>query len=646
MGSMHTGLEEKHLPELAAFYAERAKHEVGLIVTGGFAPNRAGRLAPFAAKLTNTREVEQHRQITQAVHEQGGKIALQILHAGRYGYHPFCVAPSRIKSPISPFTPWKLTSYGVKRTIKHYARCARLAQQAGYDGVEIMGSEGYLITQFLTMRTNHRTDQWGGQFTSRMRFATEIVRQVREAVGPSFILIFRISLIDLVENGSSWEEIIELAHALEEAGVSLLSMGVGWHEARVPTIATMVPRAEFASLAKRLKQAVSVPVIVSNRINTPEVIESLLSSGNADLVSMARPFLADPEFVSKAKAQQAEYINTCIGCNQACLDHVFQNKRASCLVNPKACYETSLLIKPTATKKKLAVVGAGPAGLAFACTAAQRGHQVTLFDQGNEIGGQFNLAKQVPGKEEFYETLRYFANELKQQRVELRLNHRVTAEELIGQFDEVILATGVVPRTPAIEGINHPKVISYFNLLHNKVSVSGSKIAIIGAGGIGFDVAAFLLQTSHQSKEAFADEWGIDLSMQARGGLIDAPSSELPRYKITMLQRKTSKLGKNLGKTTGWIHRAELKRAGVKMLSGVQYRKIDDKGLHITQNNQEVIIPSDNIILCAGQESLRELYQPLCEAEQRVHLIGGADKALELDAKRAIQQATWLAAGI
>lgn len=645
MGSMHTGLEEKKLPELAAFYAERAKHDVGLIVTGGFSPNRAGRLAPFAAKLSNQKEAEQHRLITEAVHQQGGKIALQILHAGRYGYHPFCVAPSRIKSPISPFKPWRLTGCGVKRTIKHYVRCAELAKQAGYDGVEIMGSEGYLITQFLTMRTNHRTDQWGGDFSHRMRFAVEIVKQVREAVGEAFILIFRISLIDLVENGSSWEEIVELAKALEQAGVSLLSMGVGWHEARVPTIATMVPRAEFASLGKRLKQVVNVPVIVSNRINTPEVIEGLLADGSADLISMARPFLADPAFVSKAQAGQANRINTCIGCNQACLDHVFKQQTASCLVNPRACYETKLKLEPVVEKKRLAVVGAGPAGLAFACAAAERGHEVELFDQQAEIGGQFNLAKQVPGKEEFYETLRYFANELQHQGVKLTLNHKVTGDALTN-FDEVILATGVSPRTPAINGIDHSKVISYYDLLRHKAEVKGPKVAIIGAGGIGFDVAAYLLQHAHQSKEDFANEWGIDLSMQSRGGLVDAPIYKPIDYQVTLLQRKATKLGKNLGKTTGWIHRAELKRAKVAMLAGVEYLKVDDQGLHIRQNEKEKLIEADSIIICAGQESLRELYQPLVDAGQTVHLIGGADKAMELDAKRAIQQATWLAAEI
>lgn len=647
MGSMHTGLEEKNFERLAAFYAERAKNDVALIVTGGFSPNIVGRLTPFGAKMTNNKEAKKHQQLTDAVHQHGGKIVLQILHSGRYGYHPLCVAPSRIKSPISKFTPFKLTNFGVKRTIKHFVRAAKLAKIAAYDGMEVMGSEGYLLAQFLNMRTNKRQDYWGGSFEKRIRFPVEIVKQIRKAVGKDFIIIFRISLLDLVKQGSSWEEVITLAQALEKAGVTLLSMGIGWHEARVPTIATSVPRAQFASLAKKLKHSVSIPVIVSNRINTPEVIEELLEHDVADVISMARPFLADAAFIQKTKQQKSELINTCIACNQACLDHVFQQKIASCLVNPQACFETELILTPTDKPKKLAVIGAGPAGLAFAAAASERGHNVTLYESSNEIGGQFNYAKQIPGKEEFYETLRYFKHKLLQHNVTVNLNTRADANILLKEhFNEIILATGVSPRKVEIEGIDHPKVISYLSVLRDKKPV-GKRVVIIGAGGIGFDVAEYLLHESNQSISAFAKTWGVDLSMEHRGGILpNKVHREQPKHEITMLQRKNSKMGKGLGKTTGWIHRASLKNSAVRMLIGVQYEKINDLGLHIIYNEEPLIIDVDTIILCTGQVSLRELLIPLQRDGLTVHLVGGADVALELDAKRAIKQATELAAKI
>jgi 2,4-dienoyl-CoA reductase (NADPH2) len=647
MGSMHTGLEEKHLPRLAAFYAERAKNDVALIVTGGFSPNRAGSLIPFGCKLTTIKEAKQHEQITAAVHAHGGKIALQILHAGRYGYHPFCVAPSRIKSPISRFTPWKLTGWGIRRTIKHFVRAAKLAKAAHYDGVEIMGSEGYLLTQFLNQRTNHRKDQWGGSYENRMRFPLEIVRQVRQAVGDDFMIIFRISLMDLVQDGSTWEEITQLAQALEKAGVTLLSMGIGWHEARVPTIATMVPRAEFASLAKKLKQSVKIPAIVSNRINTPEMINDLLKENVADMVSMARPFLADPSFVVKAKDNASEAINTCIACNQGCLDHVFQNKTASCLVNPQACHETLLQSRPTTQAKHIAVIGAGPAGLAFAVEASRRGHRIELFDAQSEIGGQFNYAKRIPGKEEFHETLRYYRDQLQRHQVKIHLNHGVSADDLLqASFDTIVLATGIHPRTPEIKGIEHPNVLSYLNVLRDKQPV-GKRVVIIGAGGIGFDVATYLLEAPNQARDAFAKQWGFDLNMNERGGVAGLkPAIHASKHEITLMQRKASKLGKTLGKTTGWIHRLSLKRAGVKMLSGVQYRKIDGEGVHITLKEKTTLIAADTIIICAGQTSNNDLLEPLWAAGKAVHVIGGAQQALELDAKAAINQATRRALGI
>lgn len=638
MGSMHTGLEEKNLDRLAAFYEERAKHDVALIVTGGFSPNQVGRLYPFSCKMTTKRDAKNHRIVTDSVHRHDGKIALQILHAGRYGYHPFCVAPSRIRSPINRFTPWKLTSFGINRTIKHYARAAKLAKLAGYDGVEVMGSEGYLITQFLSERTNQRRDRWGGSFENRMRFPLEIVNRIRQSLGDDFIIIFRISLLDLVKGGSSWDEIITLAQALEKAGVTLLSMGIGWHEARIPTIATSVPRAEFAILGKKLKASVNIPVIVCNRINAPEVAENILQTEQADMISMARPFLADAEFVTKARAEQSERINTCIACNQACLDHVFQQKTASCLVNPFACFETQRIIKPNTQEKNIAVVGAGPAGMQAALILAKRGYSVTLFDQHHEIGGQFNYAKRIPGKEEFYETLRYYNHELRRLNVNIQLETTVAASDL-KRFHEVLFSTGIHPRTPDIPGIHHPKVCSYIDILTGKVT-AGHRVAIIGAGGIGFDVAAFLLHSPAQSKTDFADEWGIDLHMQHRAGLKKPLKSEHPRHHITMLQRKTSKMGKGLGKTTGWIHRTRLKHEGVTMLSGVHYEKIDDAGLHVRYDEHSHLIPADTIIICAGQNVNRDLFNECESLSIKAHLIGGAHIANELDAKRAIQEAT------
>ncbi len=630
MGSMHTGLEEERggMEKLAAFYRERAKGGVALIVTGGIAPNRAGRVAPFAKKLTTHGEMKAHMQVTKAVHEHGGKIALQILHSGRYGYHPFAVAPSRIKSPISPFKPWSLSNCGVKRTIKHFIRCARLAKKAGYDGVEVMGSEGYLINQFIVEHTNKRRDQWGGSYENRIRFPIEIVKGIREAVGPDFIIIYRLSMIDLIEKG------------IEAAGATLINTGIGWHEARIPTIATMVPRAAFTDVTKLIRPHINIPIITSNRLNTPEVCERVLSEGDADMVSMARPFLADSHFLHKAKNNQAELINTCIACNQACLDLVFQNKKASCLVNPFASNETTLVLKETPKVKKLAVVGAGPAGCAFAIYALKRGHHVTLFEKDSDIGGQFNLAKKVPGKEEFYETLRYFKQELISLKATIKLNTPVDVDSL-SDFDEVILATGVTPRTPTIPGINHPSVISYFDLLQQDLPV-GERVAVIGAGGIGFDVSDYLL---HQANEDFYQTWGVDIGLEHRGGLMQKTPIK-PHREIYLLQRKKERLGKRLGKTTGWIHRTYLKMNQVKMLSGVSYERIDDEGLHIKIDDKKQCLPVDNIIICAGQLSLNDLKTPLEAQGKAVHIIGGAHKAMELDARAAIKEAAELAVTI
>lgn len=642
MGSMHTGLEEdKSLERLAQFYRERAQGGVGLMVTGGFAPNRSGRLAPFAAKLTNSKEQEKHELVTQAVHEAGSKIALQILHAGRYGYHPFIMAPSAIKSPISPFKPWAMSQSRIKKTIEHFARCARLAKAAGYDGVEIMGSEGYLINQFIVAHTNHRQDEWGGSYEHRIRFPIEIVRRVREVVGQNFIIIYRLSMLDLIAKGSSWEEIVILAKAIEEAGASLINTGIGWHEARIPTIATMVPPGVFTPITHHLKAEITIPVITSNRINTPELANELIESGVADLVSMARPFLADPQFVEKAKRGESKAINVCIACNQACLDRVFVNKTASCLVNPRACNETELVYELTDRPKKIAVVGSGPAGLAFASLAAERGHKVSLFEKNQQLGGQFNLAKQIPGKEEFQHTLNYFKYQLDKYQVKIHLNTNATIDSLAG-FDEIILATGIRPRTPQIKGIEHEKVVSYIDVLTGAKKV-GERVAIIGAGGIGFDVAEFLTNDSSIDPQTFYDEWGIDIHGTHRGGL-KQPHMTPSLRQIYLLQRKKEKLGQRLGKTTGWIHRLSLKHKQVKMLAGVQYDHIDDAGLHITVHDKQELLLVDTVVICAGQTELNDLFAPLKALGQSVHLVGGAYKALELDARHAIDQAARLAA--
>ena len=651
MGSMHTGLEEKPggFERMAAYFSERAKGGVGLIVTGGIAPNEEGGVYSGAAKLTTAEEAEKHVVVTQAVHDAGGKICLQILHAGRYAYSPKQVAPSAIQAPINPFTPKALDEAGIEKQICDFVTCAKLARSAGYDGVEIMGSEGYLINQFLASHTNQRTDRWGGSYENRMRLPVEIVRRVREAVGQDFIIIYRLSMLDLVEGGSVWPEIVQLAQAVESAGATLINTGIGWHEARIPTIATKVPRGAFSKVTAKLRGSVNVPLITTNRINTPEVAEQILADGDADMVSMARPFLADPEFVNKAAAGRSDEINTCIGCNQACLDHTFGGKLTSCLVNPRACHETELNYLPTIQVKKIAVVGAGPAGLSAATVAAERGHEVTLFDSASQIGGQFNIAKRVPGKEEFSETLRYFDRKLKSTGVELCLNTRVDVAQLLaGSFDEIILATGIAPRTPAIEGIDNPKVLSYLDVILERKPV-GAKVAVIGAGGIGFDVSEFLVHqgvSTSLDREAFWKEWGIDTRLEARGGVSGIkPERHAPAREVFLLQRKQTKVGDGLGKTTGWIHRTGLKNKQVHMLNSVEYLSIDNDGLHIRVGEGEPqLLPVDNIVICAGQDPLRELHDGLVAAGQRVHLIGGADVAAELDAKRAINQGSRLAA--
>jgi 2,4-dienoyl-CoA reductase (NADPH2) len=653
MGSMHTGLEDRfyNYGKLAAYFGERARGGVGLIVTGGISPNRRGWLLPFGGTLNSLFDLPNHRKVTRAVHAEGGKILMQILHSGRYGYQPFVVSASAKKSPISLFKPRALTERGIRSTIASYVRCARLAQKAGYDGVEIMGSEGYLLNQFLCARTNQRTDQWGGSIENRMRLPLEIVKQVRAAVGPNFILMYRHSVLDLVEGGNSWDEVVQVAQALEKAGVTLFNTGIGWHEARIPTIVTSVPRAAFASVAARLKAAVTVPVIASNRINMPDEAEALIASGDVDMVSMARPFLADSDWVNKVAAGRVDEINTCIGCNQACLDHTFQNKRASCLVNPRAAFETELVYRKTTTPKRVAVVGAGPAGLSAATVAAECGHDVTLFDGSDRIGGQFNIAMQVPGKEEFAQTLRYFARRLEITGVKLQLNQRVTREQLLAQgFDVVILATGIVPRKPGMEGINHTKVVSYLDVLQRKVT-PGKRVAIVGAGGIGFDVGEFLLHDPAIPLPVPVDhwcaEWGVDLQAQSNGGLVQPAPAE-PYRQLYLLQRKTTKPGAGLGKTSGWVHRAVLQRNGVEMLAGVEYRRIDDAGLHITVGGVERVLDVDQVVLCAGQESLTELLPSEAERQQpgmpAFHCIGGAALASELDAKRAIREGAVLAA--
>ena len=649
MGSMHVGLEEAKdgFNRMAAFYAERAKGGVGLIVTGGIAPNDRARPMPGGARMTTQAEADKHKVVTQAVHDAGGKIAMQILHFGRYAYHPELVAPSAIKAPINPFRPQALTTEEVEQTIEDYAHCASLAQSAGYDGVEIMGSEGYLINEFVAKHTNHRDDAWGGSYENRIRFPLEIVRRTRARVGANFIIIFRLSMLDLVEGGSTKEEVVQLAQELEKSGVTILNTGIGWHEARIPTIATKVPRAAFAWVTQQLKGKVGIPLIATNRINTPEVAEQILAEGMADMVSMARPFLADADFVAKSAAGKADEINTCIGCNQACLDHTFGGKITSCLVNPRACHETIMIETPAPRKERIAVVGAGPAGLAFATTAARRGLDVTLFDSSSEIGGQFNIAKQVPGKEEFFETLRYFGKQIELTGVTLKLNQKVNAQDLAAAgFKHVVLATGVTPRTPDIQGINHPKVVSYLDVLRDKCKV-GNTVALIGAGGIGFDTAEFLLHQGTSpslDKAKFFTEWGVDTSYKTAGGLMTAHIEKSPR-KVYLLQRKTSKVGDGLGKTTGWIHRTSLKNREVEMVNGVTYRKVDDAGLHITVGDKDMTIPADTIVVCAGQDPQRALQADLQAAGCAVHLIGGADVAAELDAKRAIKQGTELALG-
>ncbi|MBB1267826.1 FAD-dependent oxidoreductase [Shewanella sp. SR44-3] len=646
MGSMHTGLEEEKggFEKLAAFYKERAVGGVGLIVTGGISPNFRGRLAPHASQLSFSWQVKKHKIVTDAVHDGGGKICMQILHAGRYGYHPFSQAPSKIKSPITPFTPSAMSARQVRNTIKDYASSAALAQKAGYDGVEVMGSEGYLINQFVSSRTNKRDDEWGGDFSKRARFPVEIVNAIRAKVGKEFIIIFRLSMLDLVDNGSTWDEVVQLAKWLEESGVSIINTGIGWHEARVPTISTSVPRGAFSWVTEKLKSEVKLPLIATNRINTPEIAESIIASGQADMVSMARPFLADPEFVNKAAADQSEMINTCIGCNQACLDHTFALKRATCLVNPRACYETEINFIPATNKKRIAVMGAGPAGMAFSVYAATRGHEVVLFEAKSEVGGQFNLARKIPGKEEFNETIRYFINQLALHKVELRLNTRLDASVLATEkFDEVVISSGVVPRALNLPGFDNPKVVDYQKVLSGQVEI-GAKVALIGAGGIGFDMAHFLCEkeSSTLQPDKWLKQWGIDKSYQHAGGLTDEAEHH-PGREVYLLQRKTSKMGKGLGKTTGWIHRSVLKQHQVKTMTGVSYEKFDEQGLHIKIGEKSEILAVDNVVLCAGQESNRTLVDEMKATGLPVHLIGGVDVAAELDAKRAIRQGAELA---
>jgi len=649
MGSMHTGLEEvaDGHERMAAYFGERAKGGVGLIVTGGIGPNTEGGTHPNTKKLVTDEDIAGHRQITDAVHAHDGKICMQILHTGRYAYSPDQVAPSAIKAPINPFTPRALTDEEIYKQIDDFVFTSVQAQKAGYDGVEIMGSEGYFLNQFIAARTNQREDDWGGSYENRIRLPIEVVRRVREAVGEKFIIIFRLSMLDLVDGGSTADEVIHLGKAIEKAGATIINTGIGWHEAQIPTIATKVPRAAFTWVTARFRKELSVPVITSNRINTPEVAEAVLARGDADMVSMARPFLADPDFVIKSQENRADEINTCIGCNQACLDHVFSGLMTSCLVNPRACHETELHIVATTAAKKIAVVGAGPAGLSAATTAASRGHQVTLFDSAHEIGGQFNIAKQIPGKEEFYETLRYFQKQIEITGVNLQLNSRVSAEQLNnGGYDEVIIATGISPRTPQIEGINHPKVLNYLDVIGGKKPV-GDKVAIIGAGGIGFDTAEYITHSGESTSTnipAFMKEWGIDMTFGSRSGIegIKAQPEPSPR-EVYLLQRKTTRVGKGLGKTTGWIHRAGLAMKGVRMMPGCDYSHIDDEGLHMKVGDDPQVLPVDTVIICAGQDPLRELVDGL---ELPHHLIGGADEAGELDAKRAIDQGTRLAAAM
>lgn len=642
MGSMHTGLEEEKgaLTKLARFYQERAQGGVGLIVTGGFAPNWSGRLTPFAAKLTNSREAAAHEVITSTVHENNSKILLQMLHAGRYAYHPFAVAPSRIKAPISPFTPWALTKRGVLKTINHFARCAKLAQQAGYDGVEVMGSEGYLINQFIVRHTNQREDNWGGDYRNRIQFPIEILRAIRDAVGEDFIVMYRLSILDLVPAGSSWDEVLLLAKEIQEAGASIINTGIGWHEARIPTIASMVPPGAFREICQRLKPELTLPLVCSNRINTPELANSIIEENIADIVSMARPFLADPNFVHKAKTGYSEAINTCIACNQACLDQVFENKTASCLVNPSACREEEFVASPAQPTKRIAVVGAGPAGLAFAVRAAERGHVITIFEESHDIGGQFNMAKRIPGKEDYAHTIRYFKHRLQALGIEQKLGIKATPE-ILESFDEVIVATGIKPRVPNIKGITLPHVVSYVDALMGRKPI-GKRVAIIGAGGIGFDVATWLTHHRHASPDGFFQEWGINPHYQDNAGLTK-PAPVPSSHQVYLLQRKREKMGARLGKTTGWAHRLGLKHQGVDMRAGVQYLEITAEGLWIEHKGVRELLAVDSIIVCAGQESLDELSQPLQAQGIAVHRVGGALKAGELDAKFAIEEATRLA---
>ena len=650
MGSMHTGLEDKagDCDKLAAYFAERARGGVGLMVTGGISPSIAGWLKPFGGRLTMPWHKPRHRKLTDAVHGEGGRICMQILHAGRYGYHPLSVAPSRIKSPITSFTPRALSPRGVERTIDDFVHCARLARDAGYDGVEIMGSEGYLINEFIAARTNRRNDAWGGDAARRMRFPVEIVRRTREAVGPDFIIIYRLSMLDLVEGGQDWDEIAALAKAIEGAGASIINTGIGWHEARVPTIVTSVPRAGFAWVTQKLKGQVTIPLVATNRINMPDVAERILAGGEADMVSMARPLLADPAWANKAKAGRSERINTCIACNQACLDHVFQNKRASCLVNPRACHETELKIEPASARKRIAVVGAGPAGMACASALGERGHQVTLFDRADEIGGQFNYAKQIPGKEEFHETLRYFRHQLTDMGVEVRLGQAADAASLReGGYDEVVIATGITPRQVNFPGSDDPRVIGYLDVLARHQPV-GPKVAIIGAGGIGFDVAEYLVEAAPSPTTEVARwtrEWGVDMTLEQRSGLQPARPEPAERQ-VWLLQRSEGRLGARLNKTTGWVHRATLKAKKVTMLGKVRYERFDDEGLHVSVGGKAQVLPVDNVVVCAGQEPNRGLADELIAAGLTVHVIGGADVAAELDAKRAIDQGTRLASTI
>ncbi|MBB1465172.1 NADPH-dependent 2,4-dienoyl-CoA reductase [Vibrio splendidus] len=642
MGSMHTGLEENKegLHKLAAFYEERAKGGVGLIVTGGFSPNLRGRLTPFSAEFSKVKHAKAHQVVTEAVHKHGGKIALQLLHAGRYAMHPFAQSASGIKAPIAKFAPSEMSPRQIKKTIGAFANSAELAQVAGYDGIEIMGSEGYLINQFICKRTNMRYDEWGGSYEKRMRFPLEIVKSIREAVGKDFIIIFRLSMLDLVEQGSTFEDVVLLAQKLEEAGVTIINTGIGWHEARVPTIATQVPRGAFSWVTEKVKPYVSIPVVTCNRINTPEEAERILSSGQADMVSMARPFLADPDFVNKAAQDQAQFINTCIGCNQACLDNVFKGKRASCLVNPRACYETEIVVQPAEATKTIAVVGAGPAGLACATTLAQRGHNVDLIEKNDRIGGQFRLAMQIPGKEEFRETIRYFANQIDASGVNLKLDTEATFEMLL-KYDEVVMAAGVEPRKLDIEGIDQENVIDYQTLIREKTPV-GEKVAIVGAGGIGIDVATMLTEPTSHSLDDWLHEWGIDKNMEHPGGLYPYPDSFSDKT-VWVMQRKAGRVGKGPGKTTGWIHKRTLEKRGVNLLGGVSYNKIDDQGLHISVGKKDQVLDADSVIVCAGQVSVRPFEDMWQEFGGKLHVIGGADYAGELDAVRAIRQGVELA---